>query len=405
MHGNAFDPIQIPAGIWDHEASREILKNRDVAGLFNLAVKYSGASQVRISTATGISQGRISQIIRGQRQVTDLEVYERIAAGLGLPDHARMLFGLAPLDLASPTGDHDNHHQEQADELTVRIEAAAAIDLTMVMILTTDTNNLRLMDRRLGGAAIADKMRAQIAQLERVHRHAIRPGIRAQLAHVLSETAALAGWQALDTCALSDAWDHHEHAISAAREAENPALLAYACGQQAYVLIDLGRPAEATELLQHVRTTYDRRVPGHLRTWLAAAEAEAAATLGDEATCRTALDQAAALLPGEDTDPHVPYVSLNTHHLARWRGNCLVRFGDPDTIEDLRSALAGMDGTYNRAEAGLRCDLAHALLAMGELDAAQPHLYRADQLATTIGSRRHGRRIKELMRAATRGLR
>ncbi|MER5621094.1 helix-turn-helix transcriptional regulator [Streptosporangium sp. NPDC002544] len=391
--------------IWDHEASREILKNRDVAGLFNLAVKYSGASQVRISTATGISQGRISQIIRGQRQVTDLEVYERIAAGLGLPDHARMLFGLAPLDLASPTGDHDDNHQEQSDELTARIEAAAVIDPTTIMILTIDTNNLRLLDRRRGAAAIADKMRAQIAQIERAHRHAIRPGIRAQLAHILSETAALAGWQAIDTCALSDAWDHHENAISAARESEDPALLAYACGQQAYVLIDLGRPAEATELLQHVRTTYDRRVPGHLRTWLAAAEAEAAAILGDEATCRTALDQAAALLPEDDTDPHVPYVSLNTHHLARWRGNCLVRFGDPDTIDDLHSALAGMDGTYNRAEAGLRCDLAHALLAMGELDAAQPHLYRADQLARMTGSRRHGRRVKELMRAATRGSR
>ncbi|OUC97401.1 helix-turn-helix domain-containing protein [Streptosporangium minutum] len=405
MHKNAFNPIEIPAWVWDRDESREILQKRDVAGLFNLAVKYDGASQVRISTATGISQGRISQIIRGQRQVTDLEVYERIAAGLGLPDHARMLFGLAPLDIASPTGDYDDSHQEQTDELTARIEAAAVIDPTTVMILSTDTNNLRLLDRRRGAAAIADKMRAQIAQIERAHRHAIRPGIRAQLAYVLSETAALAGWQAIDTCALSDAWDHHENAISAAREAEDSALLAYACGQQAYVLADLGRPAEATELLQHVRATYDRRVPGHLRTWLAAAEAETAAILGDETTCRTALDQAATLLPEGDADPHLPYVSLNTHHLARWRGNCLVRFGDPDTIEDLQSALTGMDGTYNRAEAGLRCDLAHAFLAMGELDAAQPHLYRAGQLATMTGSRRHGRRVKELTRAATRGLR
>ncbi|WP_432931974.1 XRE family transcriptional regulator [Microbispora sp. CA-135349] len=405
MHGNAFEPIQLPEWVWDRDESRETLKNRDVAGLFNLAVKYAGTSQVRLSAATGIAQGRISQLMRGQRQVTDLEVYERIAAGLGLPDHARMLLGLAPLDIASPTGNRGDEHQEQTEELTARIEAAAAIDPTMVMILNTDTNNLRLLDRRLGSAAIADKMRAQITQIERAHHHAIRPGIRAKLAHALSETAALAGWQAIDTCALKDAWDYHERAIAAAREAEDPALLAYACGQQAYVLVDLGRPAEATELLQYTRASYDRRVPGHLRTWLAAAEAEAAAILGDEATCRTALDQAAALLPEGDADPSLPYVSLNRHHLARWRGNCLVRFGDPETIEDLRSALAGMDGTYNRAEAGLRCDLANALLALGELDATQPHLYRAEQLATMIGSRRHARRIEELTRAATRATR
>ncbi|WP_433499480.1 hypothetical protein ACQP1K_03815 [Sphaerimonospora sp. CA-214678] len=142
-----------------------------------------------------------------------------------------------------------------------------------------------------------------------------------------------------------------------------------------------------------------------LRTWLFAAEAEAAAILGDEATCRTALDQAAALLPDGNGDPDMPYLSINAHHLARWRGNCLVRFGDPGTVEDLRSALAGMDGTYNRAEAALRCDLGHALLALGEAQAAQPHIQRAQQLATMTGSRRQRKRIDELSRAVTRALR
>lgn len=404
MHGNAFDPIEIPAWIWDRNESQEILKNRDVAGLFNLAVKYNGASQIRISTATGITQGRVSQIIHRKRQVTDLEVYERIATGLGLPDHARMLFGLAPLDLASPTGDHGDHHQEQTEELTARLEAAAAVDPAMVMILTTDTNNLRLLDRRLGGVAIADKMRAQIAQVERAHRHAVRPGIRARLAHVLAETSSLAGWQAIHTGALNDAWNHYEHAKAAAREADNPAVLAYVSGEQAYVLLELGQPAQATELLQHIHTTHRDHVPARLRTWLFAAEAEAAAILGDEATCRTALDQAAVLLPGGAADPDMPYLSLDAHHLARWRGNCLVRFGDPGTIEDLRSALAGMDGTYNRAESGVRCDLAHALLAQGEAEAARPHIQRAQQLATMTGSRRQRLRIEELVKAVKRAL-
>ena len=404
MREQAFDPIKIPAEIWEREETRELLKRRDVPALLRLATQYAGASQARIAAATGIAQSRISRYMRGLLQANDLEVFERIAAGLSMPDHARMQLGLAPLDIASPNAE-DDEHQEQTRELSARIDAAAAIDSTMVMILTTDTNNLRLLDRRLGSVAIAEKMRAQISQIRRAYRHAVRPGIRAQLAHVLSETAALAGWQAIDTCALADAWDHHETAISAGHEADDDAVLAYARGQQAYVLIDLGRPAEAAELIRHVRATYDRRVPGHLRTWLAAAEAEAAAILGDEMACRTALDQAAALLPGDEADPNLPYLALNAHHLARWRGNCLVRFGDVETVEDLRSALAGMDGTFNRAEAGLRCDLAHALLAMGEPDAARPHLYRAEQLATMIGSRRHGRRVRELRRALTRATR
>lgn len=404
MHGDAFVPIRIPDFVWDREETREILKKRDIAGLFTLAVKYAGASQVRISAATGIAQGRISQLMRGLRQVTDLEVFERIAAGLTLPDHARMLLGLAPLDIASPTGDHGEQHQEQAEELRSRIEAAAAVDEAMVMILVTDTNNLRLLDRRLGGVAIADKMRAQISQIQRAHYHAVRPGIRAQLAHVLAETESLAGWQAINTGALADAWNHYENAKAAAREADDPALLAYVSAEQAYVLIDLGQPAQATELLQYIHATHRQRIPDRLRTWLSAAEAEAAATLGDETTCRAALDQAAALLPDGHGDPDMPYLSINAHHLARWRGNCLVRFGDPGTVEDLRSALAGMDGTYNRAEAALRCDLAHALLAQGEAEAAQPHIQRAQHLATMTGSRRQRKRIDELARAVKRAL-
>lgn len=169
--------------------------------------------------------------------------------------------------------------------------------------------------------------------------------------------------------------------------------------------MELGRPAEGTELLQYIHATYRDRIPTRLRTWMSAAEAEGAAILGDETTCRTALEQAAALLPDGDADPGMPYLSVNAHHLARWRGSCLVRFGDPGTVEDLRSALAGMDGTYNRAESGVRCDLGHALLARGEPDAAQPHIQRAQHLATMTGSSRQRRRVEELARAVSRSLR
>ncbi|MFG1618098.1 XRE family transcriptional regulator [Nonomuraea wenchangensis] len=403
MQNGAFDPIELPATVWEQEQTRDILRKRDIAGLFRIAAKY-GASQVRIGTATGLGQPRVNAILRGNGTIKELAVIERIAAGLRLPDHARMLLGLAPLDTASPTGDHDDAHEEQTTELINHLDAASAVDATTVMILRTDTHNLRLLDRRLGGPAIADKMHAQMAQIQRAHRHAIRPTIRAQLAHLLAETASLAGWQAINTLALNDAWTHYERAKAAAYEADDAALLAYVSGEQAYVLMELGRPAEATELLQHVHQQHRHHVPARLRTWLSAAEAEAAAILGDEATCRAALDQAVALLPEGDGDSDMPYLSINAHHVARWRGNCLVRFGDPDTAEDLRSSLAGMDGTYNRAESGVRCDLGHALLATGDPEAAQPHIERAQQLATLTGSRRQRRRIDELSAAVNRAL-
>lgn len=43
-----------------------------------------------------MGQGRINEVINGRRQVTRLDVFERIAEGLNMPDDARILLGLAP---------------------------------------------------------------------------------------------------------------------------------------------------------------------------------------------------------------------------------------------------------------------------------------------------------------------
>ena len=84
--------------------------------------------------------------------------------------------------------------------------------------------------------------------------------------------------------------------------------------------------------------------------------------------------------------------------MARWRGNCLVNFGDPETADELTRALDAMDASFTRAEAGVRCDLAAALHAQGERDEAQRHLRRARELAQLTGSARQRRRVRQLSR-------
>jgi transcriptional regulator with XRE-family HTH domain len=92
------DPVQVPEWAWQRAEVREALRGRDVAALFRFAQANTGASQARLATATGISQGRVNEIINGRRAVTALEVFERVADGLGMPDDARVLLGLAPCD-------------------------------------------------------------------------------------------------------------------------------------------------------------------------------------------------------------------------------------------------------------------------------------------------------------------
>lgn len=105
----AFEPFAIPLWIWQREDVRAALRRRDIGAVLVTVLRHAGASQGRLAVATGLAQGRVSEVMRGTRTVTALDVFERIAAGLGIPDDARMLLGLAPvtpagLDHLGPSG-------------------------------------------------------------------------------------------------------------------------------------------------------------------------------------------------------------------------------------------------------------------------------------------------------------
>ncbi|WP_255206060.1 helix-turn-helix domain-containing protein [Actinomadura sp. BRA 177] len=73
------------------------MTSRDIRAVFHLLRQYTGASQTQIAIACGMTQGKVSETMKkGGRQVTTLEVFERIADGLHMPDTARMTLGIAP---------------------------------------------------------------------------------------------------------------------------------------------------------------------------------------------------------------------------------------------------------------------------------------------------------------------
>ena len=285
--------------------------------------------------------------------------------------------------------------ESSLDDLAFELARASSVDAEVAKLLQGQTDMIRRLDARQGAHLIRDQMRAHITHVEELNHHAVQPGVRGMLAGVLADASALAGWQALDVGTSRESWEHFERAKSAAREAEDPALLAFATAEQAYVLLDLGQGDQAAEIVEYARRRAGGTVPAVMRTWLAAAHAEMAAAAGDADTANHALDDATDLLPAEP-DTALPYLALNATHLGRWRGHCLARLGDVGAIEELGTALAGMDGTYARAEAGLRVDLATALLVRGERGPAEEHLRAARILVSRTGSLRQKRRIESL---------
>jgi hypothetical protein len=189
------------------------------------------------------------------------KAYRRSAIELGIADEPVPPAPPPPLDDARPL-------------------AFTRLDPGVVVLLRDHTQSIRMLDRRLGGALTFKQTAAHVEQIEGLLRHALPGTCREAAADELGQAAALAGWQALDTGDVREAWRLHEIATAAARESGIAAGLAYASAQQGYVLLDAGRADDAHAVMEFARTKAGSRVPPVLRAWLHAAEGEALAALG-----------------------------------------------------------------------------------------------------------------------------
>jgi hypothetical protein len=102
MPGRANDLIVIPDSFWRRAEVTAALRSRRIGQFFDLVHQHTGASQTQIGMACGFTQGKVSFIVRGISQVEKLEVFERIADGLKMPDSARIIMGLAPRTPPTP---------------------------------------------------------------------------------------------------------------------------------------------------------------------------------------------------------------------------------------------------------------------------------------------------------------
>ncbi|ASR36654.1 hypothetical protein BAY61_18440 [Prauserella marina] len=333
----------------------------------------------------------------------------RLAAGRGdrgrplgrpLPATARLLeriFGVGLPELLAPNAAPISPVPPADPELRQLFRTSAKVDQFVLKLLQDQLGATRRLDRQLGALATRDEVHAKAAQVERFLQFSVTPSVRDSLAALVSELFALSGWQALDTGNIAEAWQQYTRARSAAAECGDPAYVAHSAAGQAFVLVELGDTEIAIKLLGEMRKHVGTRTSRLMRSWLAAAHGEVLAAGGRRDDSMRAFDRAQAVLPGETSPESGPYVVLDRVHLGRWRGHALARVGEPEAVDVLASSLDRLDPTFTRAETGLRVDLATALAASGEQEAAQHHAAHAERLAAEIGSVRQRRRVQSLV--------
>jgi tetratricopeptide (TPR) repeat protein len=307
------------------------------------------------------------------------------------------IFGTSVAKLLAPPEPATTEPETDTErEFRQMLSASRRIDSSVLSLLQEQLDATRRLDRQLGAIAVHDEVTTKARQITRLLSHSLTPATREKLAALLSELSTLAGWQALDLGKFAKAWQHYEHAKSAAKESGSAAFDAHTAAEQAFVLLDLGEADAAVEQLDQTRRRAENTTSRLLRAWLAAAHGEALAAQGQRSPSLRAFDQAAALVPPEPSPEAEPYLVLDEIHLARWRGHALARIGDPEAVTVLTSTLKHLDPTFTRAEAGLRVDLATAFISRNEPEQAHAHIELARYLAKGIGSARQQRRIGRL---------
>ena len=247
------------------------------------------------------------------------------------------------------------------------------------------------LDDELGAAGADELVEALVERLRQILVHTVPRSARSELAGLLTDAAALAGAQALDRTHLDRAWRRFDQARGAGREADLPDAEAVAVAGQAAVLVDLGQPGTAVELLGQVPPAPD----GPVQARLQAALAMAAAAGGEPQVSRRAIAAAErGLRSPMDLVDRVGRPAAELADLPRWQGRVLVTLGDPGAVEPLRLALHAEPRSV-RHRAAVHADLALALQPDQPQEAAR-HARTARQLATGIGSTRIAARLSAL---------
>jgi hypothetical protein len=170
-------PLVVPADFWTRDDVLTALRAGDVRQLFRLVCVLPGGSQTKIGIAVGMAQSVVSKVMNGKNPIRHHDVRVRIAQGLGMPDHARIAFGLAPSEAGTAHVDEPPtvlpKQREGSVEVIERTELAAAetavgwTGASTVELVGRFTGRDLAMDRRqavqalaamIGGAALCEKV-------------------------------------------------------------------------------------------------------------------------------------------------------------------------------------------------------------------------------------------------------
>ncbi|TDO51499.1 hypothetical protein EV643_103238 [Kribbella sp. VKM Ac-2527] len=412
MREESADSLRLPLSFWRSEAVQDALTSRDIGRLLR-DVGARGISQTRIGLAVGLSQGRVSDIVRGTRRVARLHVLERVATGLSMPVRERQILGLAPGDLgdraswsppATHGGDEAGDDVQRKEFLRLALGTGAGLVATRYISLPDEgANDLR--------SALAGPIAHYRRMEHAVSSEHLAPAVEAHLAltrvtveqslpttggfSVLAEIAGMTGWLAADRGDLATARNRYAEAVRRAEQARNPLLTAYMVASLGQFETEAGNARIGLTFIAKAESLLDRSAPDSARAWLSGLRAVTAGQLRDRKSTVAALKLADTLTDHPKGEPVWPWVfQFDSAKLASTRAVALGRLGDTQgAIAAFDVANPHLTGPKPRALALV--DHAAVLVVAGHVEEGCSAALAALQTGRDLRSRRVVNRVTD----------
>lgn len=343
--------------------------------VIKLARQGRGQSQSQLGTATGYSQSAISRIESGAHQAYDVRVLRAIAGALDIPQG---LFGLADAPYDPQQQDRSPVNRRCFLLATTAVAASSAIPHELEWAGEGRAlRQITAMQRRLDGYTPSRELAGLVVSHLRLAKarfvQAADPLVRQHLAAAISEVAGFAGWLHWDMHDLGSARGYYGQAVQAARDGNDPTLVAYMLGSLASFSLDEGDVIGAFSLLTSARKRLGGEAPAVAEAWLGSLAAQAYAAAGQEKQAWSALDLAStavARIPHDEPAPWPWVFAFDQRKVARQRLACAVLLGRPHEAEAAASDADVDSVDHTKQRALLLFDLASADLQVGQVDRA-----------------------------------
>ncbi|MFC9684696.1 helix-turn-helix domain-containing protein [Streptomyces sp. NPDC056948] len=355
--------------LWSHPALASAVTEEDWGQVFRTYRKLTGLSQTKLGERIGLVQPDVSDIERGQRRVTSLEVRQRITAGLDIPPFLHTS-GEQPktapvpaLSLAGPGPDED-----LLARVTSVVDTTHRVDAPTLDWLDRLLAEHRRAEDVIGSRPLVEVMRRQLHTVVDLYAAARGP-LADRVVRLASEHAQFLAWMAQDQGRTAAALAWYDRSHEWALEAGDADMAATTLSMKAHMAWSGGRGTRCVRLAEAARWSAPGTSLG-VQGMAAQMAARGHALNGDADDAERHLDDAQALISRaaehpEDEPPWMYFYGETWFTLQRGMAALHLRNWQTATAH-LTTGLNALPDEYRRDRTWYQSCLTHALAAAGE---------------------------------------